>query len=632
MLRRCRQRFNVSFIKTLLCGLLSLAFLSAVANARAATPTETLVFASNRPTNWDIYLFDKAGAAPKRLTDDPALDYNAVFSPDGRWVVFCSERRGNPDLFVLDLQTGGAPRLLVGTEALEDAPTISPDGKWLAYVSTRDGNANIYLLPFRPESSAPTAQAINLTRNRAGNFNPSFSPDGKRIAFASDRDEYTKASFVGRSPGSEIYVMNLDGNNQTRLTNAKGWDGSPVWSRDGETLYFYCERENDLRIWHMNADGTNAAPISPKGVKALSPVELAQGRVAYAAKLNDRWQLVSSDINGGNPRLESDTANEYWAPDFNLKAGKLVCHGSGIVEKTAMIPTPIGEFPMRVAGKNESKSLSDRLIKLIPLRGATFASFDPQGEQMVAGFGQIFKVEFDRNRVQPLYQSLKEPGWATTWSKDGEWIAFTTGQPFGGSLAICDIRKMRTDGSELVNLTADSKANNALPDVSPDSRHIVFRSNRDGNQEIYLMDADGKNLRRLTNHPATDTMPNFSPDGKQIAFASTRDDDYELYTLDISEDGTPGALRRLTDSPRRDTHPRYSPDGKWLVFASERNGFTDEMPLVNEVIFNPQPFGEIYVMRLADGKVLRLTHNKWEDGLAIWRPLKKANIEAARLK
>jgi Tol biopolymer transport system component len=65
---------------------------------------EAVVYTTLRPPNWDIYLFDKPGGAPRRLTADPALDYNAVFSPDGGWVVFTSERTGNTDLYALDLK------------------------------------------------------------------------------------------------------------------------------------------------------------------------------------------------------------------------------------------------------------------------------------------------------------------------------------------------------------------------------------------------------------------------------------------------------------------------------------------------------------------------------------------------
>jgi len=123
-------------------------------------------------------------------------------------------------------------------------------------------------------------------------------------------------------------------------------------------------------------------------------------------------------------------------------------------------------------------------------------------------------------------------------------------------------------------------------------------------------------VRRLTDNAATDTMPSFSPDGSEVAFVSNRGGDYEIYTLKIDADGNPGELRRITDSPGFDTHPVYSPDGKWLVFSSSRGGLNDEEPLLT--IFNPQPYGELYALRLADGMTVRLTHNKWEDGTPTW--------------
>ena len=140
------------------------------------------------------------------------------------------------------------------------------------------------------------------------------------------------------------------------------------------------------------------------------------------------------------------------------------------------------------------------------------------------------------------------------------------------------------------------------------------------------MDADGRRVRRLTDHAATDTMPSFSPDGKRVAFISNRDDDYEIYILQLGvaqrdSAGGQGEPRRITNSPGRDTHPYFSPDGKWLVFASERGGMNDEVPLIP--IFNPQPYGEIFAVRLEDGKIVRLTHNKWEDGTPTWGTLQQ---------
>src|SRR5262249_42346201 len=153
---------------------------------------------------------------------------------------------------------------------------------------------------------------------------------------------------------------------------------------------------------------------------------------------------------------------------------------------------------------------------------------------------------------------------------------------------------------------------------SPDGRQIVFRSSRDGNHEIYLMDADGKNPRRLTDNPATDTAPSFSPKGNQIAFTSNRENGYQVYTIDISPEGVPGPARRITNTQGLNMHPRYSPDGEWLIFTSNRGGFNDESPLMQEVMFLPQPYGDLYALRLKDGFIQRLTHNKWEDGMVTW--------------
>jgi hypothetical protein len=85
--------------------------------------------------------------------------------------------------------------------------------------------------------------------------------------------------------------------------------------------------------------------------------------------------------------------------------------------------------------------------------------------------------------------------------------------------------------------------------------------------------------------------------------------------LDLLE--TPGqAPRRLAAHPALDYNPVFSPDGHWLVFSSQRGGLNDEEALLS--VFNPQPYGELYALRLADGLTVRLTHNKWEDGTPTW--------------
>ena len=93
---------------------------------------------------------------------------------------------------------------------------------------------------------------------------------------------------------------------------------------------------------------------------------------------------------------------------------------------------------------------------------------------------------------------------------------------------------------------------------------IVFESRRDGNTEIYMMDADGGNQERLTNHPWADIHPDWSPDGTKIAFVSNRDGVApEIHVMDT--DGM--NLIRLTDGQGRKWHPAWSPDGKKIAFS-----------------------------------------------------------------
>jgi Tol biopolymer transport system component len=205
---------------------------------------EAIVYTTLRPPNWDIYLFDKPTGAPRRLTDDPALDYNAVFSPDGRWVVFTSERTGNTDLYAFDLKTGGPPIRLTQHHGMDDAASFSPDGRRLAFVSTRDGDADILVMPFEPADAAAEQRAVNLTRRSGGDFNPAFSPDGRRIAFSRQERWDDLNTPVREDQAVELYVMDADGSNVRRLSTRSAEpthdgrpasfppvSGSPAWSR-----------------------------------------------------------------------------------------------------------------------------------------------------------------------------------------------------------------------------------------------------------------------------------------------------------------------------------------------------------------------------------------------------------------
>jgi Tol biopolymer transport system component len=589
---------------------------------------ETVVYSSIQPVNWDLYVFDRPGAAPRRLTPDPGLDYNPAISPDGRWVVFTSERTGSPDLYAVDLQHPGTPRQLTKSPAMEDAAAFSPDGRRLVFVSTEDGNPDIFVMPFEPGNPDRAGKPTNLTRHAAGDYQPAFSPDGRSILFSSNRDTpeapLASAGVPGTYQASDVYVMQADGTGVQRLTRHEGWDGSPAWTPDGQAIVFYSQQDGEPRIYRMNKDGSAPRALSAKDEPALSPTFTPEGRLAFAARRSGRWTIVSTAPDGSDLRVESDTARDYWGPAYDPTSGRLVCYGVGPSDETARfesdLPGPFLAHPPRQV------VLPDRTLSMYPVRGY-LPALNPDGSEVATSeaFSRLVISRLDGSHKRTIFDRVKKDryrgehsAWGPTWSADGQWLAFNVGAPFAADAENVDIWKIRPDGSQAVNLTAGSPANDALPDFSPDGRRIVFRSARDGNDEIYVMNADGTGARRMTQHEAIDTMPAFSSGGDRIAFTSERDGDFELYLLQLNADGSPGRLERMTHSPGRDMHPRFSPDDQWLLFTSQRGGLNDELPL-SRIIFLPQPYGEVHAIRLADKAVFRLTHDKWEDGPTSWR-------------
>jgi Tol biopolymer transport system component len=152
-----------------------------------------------------------------------------------------------------------------------------------------------------------------------------------------------------------------------------------------------------------------------------------------------------------------------------------------------------------------------------------------------------------------------------------------------------------------------SRGYDEWPAWSPDGRQIAFISDRDGNAEIYLMQTDGSNLRRLTNHPADDWPAAWSPDGQRLVFASNRDENWNLYL--VSVEGSPAL--RLTNAPGDEREPVWSPDGQMIAFAYGDGQNWDIYAI-------PAPVG--VVTETPPDLWLRITQTPGDERYPVWLP------------
>lgn len=232
---------------------------------------------------WDIYRMRSDGSDPVRLTTDPANDSLPVWSPDGRQIVFVSDRDGNREIY--RMSADGSQQVNLTKHAADDwTPSWSPDGQQVVFASFRDGNWELYIM------NADGSNVRRLTRNNAADYSPAWSPDGNRIAFVSDRDG-----------NLEIYVMNADGSGQQRFTNDPATDQSPIWSPDGSRIAWESYRDDNMEIYSAQLDGSDLKNLTQDAyANDHGPTWSPWGNhIAYYSNRNGGWDIFVLDLETG---------------------------------------------------------------------------------------------------------------------------------------------------------------------------------------------------------------------------------------------------------------------------------------------------------------------------------------------
>ena len=280
-----------------------------------------IVFASDRSLNRDIFAMDPDGANVQQLTNDPAVDDEPRWAPDGSQIAFQTRRDGNTEIYVMDSDGANETRLTFSAAA-DFSPAWSPDGTQIAFISDRDGNLEIHVM------NADGTDTRRLTVDQDvpwPDLTPAWSPDGSLIAFASDRDSPFPFAHWGVR---EIYTMTPEGQDITRLTDNLCDDAGPAWSPDGSRIAFFsiCGDPRDLEpdfhhIYTMNADGTSAVQLTNEPALDLSPAWSPDGtQIAFVTtrEVNQEIYVMSAEGSGATNITNNPYADVSpdWQPLF----------------------------------------------------------------------------------------------------------------------------------------------------------------------------------------------------------------------------------------------------------------------------------------------------------------------------
>ncbi len=442
-------------------------------------------------------------------------------------------------------------------------PGVSPDGREVAFVSGGD----IWTVP------AAGGEARLLVSNSAMESRPLYSPDGSKLAFTSSR-----------SGNGDVYVLDLAGGSLRRLTWDDMRDQLDGWSRDGKWLYFSSTSRdisgmNDL--WRVAVTGGTPMQVSAaRYVNEFFAAPSPDGKsIAFNARgiasgqwwrnghahIDDSqiWILRDPSAHTYEP-VTADGAKEIW-PMWSADGKRIyyMSDRSGAENLWSVTPPASTSTPTQITRFDKGRVL--------------WPSISNDGRTIVfeRDFG-IWRLDTATGSASPIpialrgvpsseaieHRKLNDHLSDLALSPDGKKIAFTA----RGDIFATAVK----EPGDTVRVT-DTGARESQIEWSPDSRTIVYISDRDGPTHLYQYDFATEKEKQLTTGSANDDTPGFSPDGKSIAFQRNA---RALMVLDLASGQARSIVSARFDRPPLGSRRPFdwSPDGKWIAYLNYADG------------------------------------------------------------
>src|SRR6476659_2436233 len=278
----------------------------------------------------DLWVANRDGSYPRRITVSEGQESNPVFSPDGNTIAFTGQYDGNTDVFIVPA-AGGVPKRLTWHPGADLVRDFSPDGKKILFASQRNSFTNRYAQLFTVDVTSGAEEQLQIPNA----FWASYSPDGNSIAYTTIPDRFEQWKNYRGGTASRIWLYDIKSHKVVEIPKPTGGsnDSKPVWK--GNKVYFRSDRSGEFNLYSYEPSGKTVTRLSKFDDFPVSSLEgtadqviLSQGGYLYA--LNTSTNNLSK-IKVGIAADLLDQRDRYVKGDQYIRGGDISPSGARVV-------------------------------------------------------------------------------------------------------------------------------------------------------------------------------------------------------------------------------------------------------------------------------------------------------------